>query len=84
MTCMVTFPNGVQIPNYEKYYEKSPYLNPKGPDEGKQELLGINRVLRGGSFFNSYSKCNSISRFQYKPKSGWCDCGFRCVQDIAK
>lgn len=59
------------------YYERSPYFNPKGPDDGKE------RSLRGGSDEESAKDIAIYKRFNHDPLSAGLSRGFRCAQDAA-
>ena len=62
----------------EQYYERSPTVNPAGPDAGKE------RVLRGGSWMCSENYCTNYrpaARSHATPDSGLNNLGFRCVSD---
>jgi len=56
------------------YYSDSPDRNPAGPGSG------IYRVLRGGSFENSWVDARPAYRFYYPPSNASKDVGFRCVR----
>ncbi len=53
------------------YYQKSPTLNPKGPDSGSY------RVYRGGSWGSNPLRCRVAYRFSYRPVSRYYILGFR-------
>ncbi len=58
---------------HDGYYEKSPKINPKGPDSGES------RVLRGGPW-NTYDADVLRAAFRVRgPSNGCDDVGFRCV-----
>jgi len=61
---------------YDKdYYSRSPQQNPQGPDSG------IGRVLRGGSWYDSYAiflRC--ANRGSRGPSNMSLSSGFRCAQ----
>lgn len=57
------------------YYENSPTQNPRGPAEGEQ------RVVRGGSWFDTGNFMSSLIRFPGTPTSGLITVGFRCAID---
>lgn len=59
----------------EKYYSKTPYRDPKGPDEGQ------NRVIRGGSWRESPAGARLAKRFQARMWRTDATIGFRCVKD---
>ena len=54
----------------QHYYEKSPYLNPKG------SITGNERVMRGGSFYLSIN-CRVAFRYSYIPANPYINFGFR-------
>jgi sulfatase modifying factor 1 len=60
---------------YDKYYAKSPYRDPKGPEEGQ------NRVIRGGSWRESPHGARVAKRFQAKIWRTDATIGFRCARD---
>jgi len=55
-------------------YQRSPSLNPKGVK------IGINRVIRGGSWFNGADKIRSSARHKAKPTDHNNLIGFRVVR----
>lgn len=60
----------------ETYYQRSPSLNPTGPNEGTR------RVMRGGAYFQPADEIRSAFRNHVSPdynRSG--DLGFRCASD---
>jgi sulfatase modifying factor 1 len=59
----------------DKYYAKSPYRDPKGPEEGQ------NRVIRGGSWRESPNGARVTKRFQAKIWRTDATIGFRCAKD---
>jgi formylglycine-generating enzyme required for sulfatase activity len=59
----------------EKYYSKTPYRDPKGPDEGQ------NRVIRGGSWRESPAGARLAKRFQARMWRTDATIGFRCAKD---
>ena len=61
----------------DKYYAKSPYRDPKGPEEGQ------NRVIRGGSWRESPAGARVAKRFQAKIWRTDATIGFRCAKDGA-
>lgn len=61
----------------DKYYGKSPYRDPKGPEEGQ------NRVIRGGSWRESPHGARVSKRFQAKLWRTDATIGFRCAKDGA-
>lgn len=60
----------------ENYYRKSPYRDPKGPDQGDQ------RVIRGGSWRETKRNVRASKRFQAKPWRHDVTVGFRCAKDV--
>jgi formylglycine-generating enzyme required for sulfatase activity len=60
----------------DKYYTKSPYRDPKGPEEGQ------NRVIRGGSWREPPNGARVTKRFQAKIWRTDSTIGFRCAQDV--
>ncbi|OGV34320.1 MAG: hypothetical protein A2020_04545 [Lentisphaerae bacterium GWF2_45_14] len=63
----------------EDYYAKAVNNNPKGPASGEK------RVLRGGSWDDRESKCNSVTRQKDSPTTadicqGYDTYGFRCAK----
>lgn len=56
-----------------EYYKKSPQKNPKGPQSGYR------RVIRGGSWANSYDEQQSVLRRAYPPSKRDYRIGFRLV-----
>jgi len=59
----------------EKYYAKTPYRDPKGPEEGQ------NRVIRGGSWRESPIGARVSKRFQAKLWRTDATIGFRCAKN---
>ena len=59
----------------DKYYAKSPYRDPKGPQEGQ------NRLIRGGSWRESPNGARVSKRFQAKMWRTDATIGFRCAKD---
>ncbi len=57
----------------EDYYSDSELNDPKGPEEG------VNRVLRGGSWFSFANPCRLSYRSPYFPADGNYNLGFRLV-----
>ncbi len=57
------------------YYQASPKKNPKGP------LSGEEKILRGGSWFNTPSDLRSAFRYYTLPTNRASFIGFRCAQD---
>ena len=67
----------------EDYYGKRENDNPKGPESGAK------RVLRGGSWDDRESKCDSVFRQKDNPETadicqGYDTYGFRCVKKAEK
>lgn len=60
----------------ENFYQKSPYRDPKGPDQGEQ------KVIRGGSWRETKKNVRSSKRFQAKPWRHDITVGFRCAKDV--
>lgn len=58
-----------------KYYESSPYRNPKGPADGQY------RIYRGGSWHERFTMW-CANRESDSPTASNCEIGFRCVQDV--
>ena len=58
------------------YYKDSPYINPPGPDTGKE------RVNRGGSWFLTQNNIRCSCRGSQYPEYKDVTIGFRCVQSI--
>jgi len=74
------FSNGVQIGlAKEDYYNLGPERNPKGPKEGKSQ------IMRGGSWNYFESRCTTTFRFFCVPPTVHRVCtdfiGFRCAKD---
>lgn len=59
----------------DKYYSKTPYRNPMGPEEGQ------NRVIRGGSWGEYPNGARVSKRFQAKIWRTDATIGFRCAKD---
>jgi sulfatase modifying factor 1 len=57
------------------YYENSPAANPAGPDSGD------NKVVRGGSWFDTGNFTSTIVRFPAPPDESGDSIGFRCASD---
>ncbi|MBV52412.1 MAG: hypothetical protein CMH77_07985 [Nitrospinae bacterium] len=57
----------------EKSYSKKPEANPKGP------VTGVNKVMRGGSWYAHPNYSRSTYRAQNDPTVKYTDIGFRCV-----
>ena len=60
----------------EDFYQKSPYRDPKGPEQGEQ------KVIRGGSWRETKKNARPSKRFQAKPWRHDITVGFRCAKDI--
>ncbi|WHZ15805.1 MAG: Sulfatase modifying factor 1 precursor (C-alpha-formyglycine- generating enzyme 1) [Nitrospira sp.] len=60
----------------ENYYRKSPYRDPKGPEQGDQH------VIRGGSWRETKQNVRASKRFQAKPWRHDVTVGFRCAKDV--
>jgi formylglycine-generating enzyme required for sulfatase activity len=60
-----------------KYYEKSPDKNPKGPTKGDA------KVLRGGSWYNTFLLLRVAYRNFSPPMRTDDAVGFRCVKDMS-
>ena len=60
----------------ENYYQNSPNQDPPGPSSGQD------RVLRGGSWYNSPRDVRVSRRGRYRPDSGVNADGFRCVWEM--
>lgn len=58
------------------YYELSPVSNPQGPATGTQ------RVVRGGSWFESILSARAAARASLDPLGARSDVGFRCADDV--
>jgi formylglycine-generating enzyme required for sulfatase activity len=56
-----------------KYYARSPQVNPQGPNGS------LYRVLRGGSWYGTYTNERIVSRFWMTPDNNDMTTGFRCV-----
>lgn len=62
--------------NYdEHYYQKTPYRNPKGPEEGEH------KVIRGGSWRETPHGTRVSKRFQARMWRTDSTIGFRCAKD---
>lgn len=57
------------------YYENSPTANPTGPADGTE------RVVRGGSWFDTGNFTGTMLRFPSDPLEGMITIGFRCARD---
>lgn len=63
----------------QRYYQNSPYRNPKGPSSGEY------KVLRGGSWHSpSQQDVRATVRLWDVPTAQTGAIGFRCVQDLPK
>jgi formylglycine-generating enzyme required for sulfatase activity len=60
----------------EDFYQKSPYRDPKGPEQGEQ------KVIRGGSWRETKKNARPSKRFQAKPWRHDITVGFRCAKDV--
>ncbi|MFN2295656.1 MAG: formylglycine-generating enzyme family protein, partial [Candidatus Promineifilaceae bacterium] len=58
-----------------EYYENSPGVNPTGP------ATGDNKVVRGGSWFDTGNFTSTIVRFPAPPEESGDSIGFRCASD---
>jgi formylglycine-generating enzyme required for sulfatase activity len=58
----------------DRYYAKSPYRDPQGPEEGQ------NKVIRGGSWRESPNGARVAKRFQAKLWRTDATIGFRCAR----
>jgi formylglycine-generating enzyme required for sulfatase activity len=61
---------------HENYYQRSPELNPRGPN------TGISRVVRGGSWANRADNVRCAARDKEPPSDSRSDVGFRCANDV--
>jgi len=61
----------------EKYYAKSPSVNPKGPEYGEK------RSLRGASVIKDSASMGATSRWSYPPTLQRFDLGFRCAKVLS-
>ena len=66
----------VADPYEENFYQKSPYRDPKGPEQGDQ------KVIRGGSWRETKKNARPSKRFQAKPWRHDITVGFRCAKDV--
>jgi len=57
------------------YYKTCPMQNPKGPSKG------INRVIRGGSWYDTHSYFRVTNRYFWDPLSCVNDIDFRLVKE---
>jgi len=57
-------------------YREEADVNPTGPASGAQ------KVLRGGSWYDTEQFVRSAYRFQLDPKFGFTVAGFRCAKDV--
>ncbi len=60
------------------YYQKSPKVNPQGPD------IGSARVIRGGSWASIARDSRSAARFWDRPYGRWAGLGFRCLSSAGE
>lgn len=60
---------------HEAYYHKTPYRDPKGPDEGEH------KVIRGGSWRETEHNARLTKRFQAKMWRTDSTIGIRCAKD---
>jgi formylglycine-generating enzyme required for sulfatase activity len=60
----------------EHYYSKSPYRDPKGPEEGQ------NKIIRGGSWRETEHNARIPKRFQARMWRTDSTIGIRCARDI--
>jgi formylglycine-generating enzyme required for sulfatase activity len=60
----------------EKYYAKSPSVDPTGPTSGQY------RVVRGGSWYVGSRNLRSSYRGRYVPGLGGDSLGFRCAREV--
>jgi formylglycine-generating enzyme required for sulfatase activity len=60
----------------EDYYQKSPFVNPNGPQSGK------GRVVRGGSWGDGPRGLRSSQRKWDEPSSRYSFVGFRCAREV--
>jgi formylglycine-generating enzyme required for sulfatase activity len=56
------------------YYSSSPSSDPQGP------VSGTNRVLRGGSFYDSAYDARVANRLNVDPTNQYINAGFRCAR----
>jgi sulfatase modifying factor 1 len=61
----------------ERYYAVMPAKNPPGP------VIGDEKVIRGGSWHDSFRYSNTYSRFKMLPEYRDATVGFRCAQPMA-
>jgi formylglycine-generating enzyme required for sulfatase activity len=59
----------------ERYYARSPAIDPRGPEEGKA------RVVRGGCWTSDPGRLRSSYRFSLDPSDSQVSVGFRCARD---
>jgi formylglycine-generating enzyme required for sulfatase activity len=72
---------------YDKdYYQKSPKVDPKGPDKGvvDTDYKDFFRVIRGGCWLDEARACRSAYRFRAMPHDPYRLIGFRVVCEVAK
>jgi formylglycine-generating enzyme required for sulfatase activity len=60
----------------EDYYKKTPYRNPKGPEEGNH------KIIRGGSWRETPLNARLTKRFQAKMWRTDSTIGIRCAKDV--
>ena len=58
------------------YYEQSPAEDPQGP------VMGLERVIRGGSWIRGWKECRCAVRNRFDPTAWNYDVGFRVVLDL--
>jgi formylglycine-generating enzyme required for sulfatase activity len=58
----------------EHYYQKTPYRNPQGPDDGQH------KVIRGGSWRETQHNARLSKRFQAKMWRTDSTIGIRCAK----
>ncbi|MDP6736536.1 MAG: SUMF1/EgtB/PvdO family nonheme iron enzyme, partial [Nitrospinaceae bacterium] len=61
------------VVDWENSYSEQPETNPKGP------ASGINKIMRGGSWYAHPNYSSSTYRGQNSPTIRYTDIGFRCV-----
>jgi len=62
---------------YDSYfYRESQGENPKGPGSGSS------RVVRGGSWYNSFCVASGANRYHFGPTLRYSDVGFRLAQEL--
>jgi formylglycine-generating enzyme required for sulfatase activity len=60
-------------------YKAEEAVDPLGPPADAKDL---DRVMRGGSFFNDLSSCRCASRFKMQMNTPASFCGFRIVRSL--